>query len=174
MLRHEEIYKEARRVVRMCGTRNPFRIADELGINVIIRNDFEELKGMYAIIERSRFIFINGNLRERDRKTVCAHEIGHDRFHKDLAKSAALQQFRMYDMRSKPEYEANIFAAELLIDGDDLLSLIYDGYEFNHIARELGVDINLMLIKTDELRNQGYPVRVPYRPHSDFLSGDFS
>lgn len=168
-MRDEFIHKEARRIVRRCGTRNPFRIADDLGIEVIINNDFNELKGMYKIIHRCRFIFINGNLRERDRRTVCAHEIGHDRFHRDLATTDALQHFKMYDMSSKPEYEANIFAAELLIDEDSLFELFKYEYDLNHIARALEVDFNLLLIKTDELRKQDYEVRVPYRPQSDFL-----
>ena len=169
MVRDDFIRKEAKRIVNKYGTRNPFRIADELGIDVIISNDFDELKGMYKIIQRCRFIFINGNLSGRDRKTVCAHEIGHDRFHRDLAEVSALQQFRMYDMSTTPEYQANIFASELLVDEDDLFELIKREYGAEQIAAELETDINLVLIKLDELRKQGYKLRLPNRPRADFL-----
>jgi len=165
----EYIRKEARRLVRQCGTRDPFQIAEELGIHVIFDYDFNELKGMYKVIQRSRFIFINGNLSRRDQRTVCAHELGHDRFHRHFAKSAALQEFMLYDMRSRPEYEANIFAGELLIDDDDIFSLIENECDIYQIAEELGEDMNLVLIKIDELRRQGYDVRAPYRPNADFL-----
>ena len=163
------IHKEARRLVRWAGTRNPFQIADELGIHVIYDNDFKALKGMYKVILQSRFIFINGNISERDQRTVCAHELGHDRFHRQLARSSALQEFMLYDMLSKPEYEANIFASELLIDDNDILSLVKSECDIYQIAGELGEDMNLVLIKIDELRKQGHDLSVPYRPRGDFL-----
>jgi len=77
----------------------------------------------------------------------------------------------LYDMRTKPEYEANIFASELLIDDNDILTLIEDGNDIYQMASEFGEDMNLILIKIDELRKQGYDLRVPYRPSSDFLGG---
>lgn len=163
------IKKEARRLVRWCGTRDPFQIANELGIHVIFDYDFQALKGMYKVIQRSRFVFINGNMNTRDCRTVCAHEIGHDRFHRHFAKTSALQEFMLYDMRSRPEYEANIFASELLIDDDDIFKLINEERDIYQIASELGQDMNLVLIKIDELRKQGYDVCAPYRPQSDFL-----
>jgi len=164
------IYKEARRITHMCRTRNPMKIARELDIHVDLNYGFDSLKGMYLAIKRSRFIILNGKLSDRDLKTICAHEIGHDRFHRHLAKSSALQEFMLYDMKQRPEYEANIFAAELLIDDDDLLSLIYNGFDTYQIAGELDVDINLVLIKIDGLNMRGYDVKAPYRPRSDFLS----
>lgn len=163
------IQNEARRLVRLCGTRDPFQIAKELGIHVIFDYSFKALKGMYKVIQRSRFIIINGNLSDRDKRMVCAHELGHDRFHRRLVKTSALQEFMLYDMRSRPEYEANTFASELLIGDSDIFSLIEKEYDIYHMSSELGEDMNLILIKIDELRKQGYDLRVPYRPQSDFL-----
>ena len=169
-MKTDRIIKEARRIVRLCQTRDPFRIAGELGIHVLYDNGFVKLKGMYMVIERNRFIILNGNLNKRDLKTVCTHEIGHDRFHRDWAKSKALQDFMYHDMSLRPEREANIFAAEVLIDDEDLLEAARHGYSADMIARELQVDENLVLIKLDWLRQQGYNIHVPYRPRSDFLS----
>jgi len=168
---HDYIQKEARRLVALHWTRDPFRIAGESGIHVIFDDNFTALKGMYRIIQQSRFIFINGNMNHRDRRTICAHELGHDRFHRHFAKTNALQEFMLYDMRSRPEYEANIFAGELLIDDGDVLSLIKNGCDIYQIADELDEDMNLILIKTDELRKQGYDLRIPYRPSADFMNG---
>ena len=166
---YDYLHKEAKRIVNRCGTRDPLKIASDLGIHVIFDNDFATLKGMYVIIKRSRFIIINGNLNERDINTVCAHEIGHDRFHRALAKSGALQELMLYDMKRRPEYEANIFASDILIDDFEILELIEYDYDMVQIARELGVDLNLVLIKIDALQSQGYGFRVPYRPPADFL-----
>ena len=49
------------------------------------------------------------------KRIVCAHEIGHDRLHRALAKKHGLQEFVLYDMATKPEYEANIVATEILL-----------------------------------------------------------
>ena len=166
------IHNVARQLVRRYGTRDPFQIAEELGIHVEYDYDFDRLKGMYTIIDRSRFIIINGNLNERDRRVVCAHELGHDRLHRHFAKTAALQEFMLYDMKSRPEYEANIFAGELLIDDNEILALVEDGYDICQIASELDEDMNLILIKIDELRKQGHDLRVSHRPAADFLGRD--
>lgn len=163
------IHQKARRIVSMCSTHNPIKIAREIGIHVKYNNEFEDLKGMYIVIDRSRFIILNNNLSERECWTVCAHEIGHDQLHRNLAKAGALQEFMLYDMRLRPEYEANIFAADLLINDDYIFELIDNGFDIEQIARELNVDMNLVLIKIDSLRLQGYDVRAPYRPRSDFL-----
>jgi Zn-dependent peptidase ImmA (M78 family) len=168
-LLNDHIYKEARRIVRLYETRDPFKIAGELGIKVVYKNNFAQLKGMYKVIMRNRFIFLNGNMNEIDLRTVCAHELGHDRHHRDLAVSGVLQEFGLYDMRMLPEREANIFAAALLIDDESLFPLLKEEYTYEQIAWELSVNINLLYIKLDELRLQGYDVRVPYRPQSDFL-----
>jgi len=163
------IRKEVERLVKDHETRDPFKIAKYLGIHILYDYDFESLKGMYKVIQRSRFIFINGNLNERDQRTICAHELGHDMLHREYAKTASFQEFMLYDMRTRPEYEANIFASELLIDDDDIFPLIDNEYDIYQIAGTLDEDMNLVLIKIDELRKQGYDVRAPYRPNSDFL-----
>lgn len=165
----EYIREEVRRLVRQHGTRDPFQIAKERGIHVIFDYDFKALKGMYKIILQSRFIFINGNMSRRDKKTVCAHELGHDRFHRHFAKSGVLQEFMLYDMKTRPEYEANIFASELLINDDDILELVKEKPDISYIAGNLDEDTNLVLIKLDELQKRGYDLRIPYRPQSNFL-----
>ena len=57
-------------LVKRCGTRDPFRIAQELGIEVLFCSDFGPLKGMYRVIKRNRFIFINENLSARMRTEI--------------------------------------------------------------------------------------------------------
>lgn len=67
-------------LVNRCGTRDPFRIAHELGIEVLFCEDFGPLKGMYRVIKRNRFIFINKDLSPRilhlsaQLSAPCIHE----------------------------------------------------------------------------------------------------
>jgi Zn-dependent peptidase ImmA (M78 family) len=168
-MRSTNIRKAAQSLVRRFETRDPVKIAKGLGIHVSYNYDFNLLKGMYFVIDRSRFIIINGNLNDRDKKVICAHELGHDALHRHLAKEKPLKEFMLYDMKSRAEYEANIFAGELLIDDSEIMELIEEGYDNVAIAGELDTDINLVLIKADELRKRGYDIRVSHRPGSDFL-----
>lgn len=156
-------------LVRRFGTRDPFQIAGELGISVLLREDFGSLKGMYRVIKRNRFIFLNKDLGDRMLRIVCAHELGHDQLHRNLAKGSAIQEFMLYDMTTKPEYEANIVAAEILLDIDEILEYIYDyGYTSEQIARAMGTDINLVALKIAHLAETGYDLRrIEHR--SDFL-----
>ena len=71
-------------------------------------NDFTELKGLYRVIKRVRYIVINANIPYRVQRIVCAHEIGHDQLHREFATQTALQEFVMYKMDTRPKYEANI------------------------------------------------------------------
>ena len=126
---------------------------------------------MYLVEKRNRYIFLNSHLDERLLQTVCAHEIGHDRFHRYIAKQGKgiFQEFVLYNMKNRHEYEANTFAAELRIDDNEILELIKYGSDIYQISGELAVDMNHVLIKIDNLRQQGYDVRAPYRPNSNFL-----
>ena len=87
----ENLSKVGSRLVKRCGTRDPFSIARQLGIEVLFCENFGPLKGMYRVIKRSRFIFINENLSGRMQRIVCAHELGHDQLHRNLAKGSAIQ-----------------------------------------------------------------------------------
>lgn len=165
----EYLSQVGRRLVRKYDTRNPFTIAKELGIEVIFCDDFGPLKGMYKVIKRNRFIFINNDLSRRMQLIVCAHELGHDQLHRQLATGNALKEFMLYDMTTKPEYEANIVASEILLDTDEILEYIYNySYTSEQIARAMGTDINLVALKIAHLAETGYDLRrIEHR--SDFL-----
>ena len=156
-------------LVRRFGTRDPFRIAGELGISVLLCEDFGSLKGMYRVIKRNRFIFLNKDLGDRMLRIVCAHELGHDRLHRKLAQANSLHEFMLYDMTTRPEYEANIVAAEILLDTDEILEYIYGyGYTSEQIARAMETDINLVALKIAHLAETGYDLRrIEHK--SDFL-----
>ena len=157
------------RLVRRCGTRAPFEIARQLGVEVLFCPDFGSMKGMYRVVKRTRIIFLNRNLTPQMQRIVCAHELGHDQLHRDLAKTGALQEFMLYDMTTKPEYEANIVAAEILLDTDEVLDYVYHyGYTSEQIARAMGTDINLVALKVAHLAETNRGLR-PVEHRSDFL-----
>ena len=155
----ERINKKGASLIRQCGTRDPFKIAKDIGVQVMFINDFKTLKGVYRVIKRNRWIFINANLSEQMQKIVCAHELGHDQLHREFAKGDGLMEFMLYNMDSRPEFEANVLAAQILLPDDEVLEYIYAGYDAEQIARIMNTDINLVALKVATLNQQGYYFR---------------
>ena len=150
------IAKTAEDFARKYGTRNPFKIAQQKGVHVKYRDDYKKLKGMYLVVLNNRFIYINSTLDESKQKIVCAHELGHDTLHRSEAEKAFIQEFELYDMNTRREYEANVFAASLLLSDAKTLEYIYKGYDTERIAQITNTDINLVALKADILIHKGY------------------
>lgn len=155
----DSIIKAANRIIRRFDTRDPWRLADDLGI-LVKEYPLGSLKGMYTIIERNRFIFLNDDLDEVMRNIVLLHEIGHDQLHRKEA--TTFQEFSLFDMTANQmEYEANLFAAQIALPDDDILEQVHNGYSVAQIARAMNSDINLVAIKVSELVARGHEFRVP-------------
>ena len=170
IIRSEEIYKKANSIVKSCGTRDTLKIARELGIHLHFLDNLNDLLGMYTYRHKERHILLNSNMEYLIMQMVCGHEIGHDTFHRDLAKgNEPLPEFVLFDMRTKHEYEANAFASHLIIDDDELIDLMKQDYDVVQLSAAMGTNINLMLIKLNELNRMGWQLNLPYVPHSDFL-----
>lgn len=158
-------------LVRQFGSRDPFAIADGLGFTVTFREDFKHQRGAFAIILRNVFIFINSNLCDEMQRMVCAHELGHALLHRGIAaKSPWILEHELFDMRNKAEYEANLFAASLLIDKDELYSLLKNGMDVIQAASCMKVNVNLILMYiTMERDIPSGSRRLPFLPDAAFL-----
>ena len=153
------IVRRAQSLAKKYGTRDPFEIAERLGVEILTVSSLKQLKGFYRVIQRNRFIFLNEKNSPQMNRIVCAHELGHDQLHREFAASNALQEFMLYDMNSIQEYEANVFAANLLLEDEAVLELVYDGYNIVQIAAELQSDVNLVALKVDYLIRKGHDLR---------------
>jgi len=101
---------------------------------------------------------------------LVAHELGHDRLHKEIALLKGFQEIELFDMAQPLEYEANLFAAELLIGDDELLKLLNDkDRTFFDVARELYVPADLLDFKFRVMKHKGYRVQAPITARGDFL-----
>lgn len=165
----QRLYRIGEGLVSTANSRDPFQIADALGVQIQMVRDFTVLKGVYMILSDVPWIFINDNLDEVMKRIVCAHEIGHHVLHQDLVRETVLQEFHMFDRRNRPEYEANVVAAEILLPDWEVLDLIYNcGYDAFQIAQCTGSDVNLVALKCDILVDKGYSLsRIDHE--SDFL-----
>ncbi|MBQ9484289.1 MAG: ImmA/IrrE family metallo-endopeptidase [Ruminiclostridium sp.] len=157
----ERIFSLVRKTVREQRTSDPFSLARGLGLDVDYA-DLGELKGFYVVYKTGRYIVINHNLDERMSRLVLAHEIGHDMLHRDIAENGGMGESSFFDMTSKPEREANIFAAELLISDDDMVELGERGCTIEKAASELGVHTAVAMIKARSMEERGFAINVPF------------
>lgn len=123
----------------------------------------------YTYILRNRYIVINDNIDEISAKIVCAHDIGHDRFHRGLGINIFQDEMCVSLEASTPEIESNYFAAELLIPDGNFFELAAEKYTYNHIASVLGVHTELAMIKAQILNRRGYKLNAPYVSQANFL-----
>lgn len=159
-----EIVQTANNLVRDLGTRDPHKIARELGIEIIPMN-YKRQRGAYKVLLRNRFIFIKNDLHPVLENIVLLHEIGHDVLHrKEAVKAGGFKEFNIFNMQeSRMEYEANVFVSQVSLDDEEILEYIRYGYDIQQIARAMHSDTNLVALKTDALIAQGYCLR-----HQDY------
>lgn len=73
-------------------------------------------------------------------------------------------------LTSKPEYEANIFAAELLAKDSDVISLIQEQRDFWHIAAEINIEPNFLALKFRNMNMRGIDLSCNIEPDCNILS----
>lgn len=125
-------------LVRKYKTRDPFRIAEELGF-IVIRTSLQGIRGFWHYTQRQHVIFINENLPEDRARFVCAHEIGHILLHRGY--NRIYMDANTYFPVNRQEIEANRFAVELLYDDEDLR--FFMDFPIQFAADYMGVSLEL-------------------------------
>lgn len=148
MQKNKRIKKLAEDLSRSYETTDPFILAKALEIEVRFA-DLGSLKGFYVIQHRIPYIVINNSLNYDTARIVCAHELGHDRLHKSIAKQQMFNDFELYLVNNKAELEANIFAAHLLIDDSGIELIKKNGYSLDEAAAILYTTPELLEIKLE-------------------------
>lgn len=138
------IKSKAEKLINRFKTNDPFKIIDNykniLVYKVPLRGG---VKGLYQYYKGIRFIFINDELNRPSRDMVCAHELGHALLHTKL--NVCFFRENTLFVPNKYEYQANKFAAELLLP--DILIKSYYGYSLEQIALDNDIDIELCKFK---------------------------
>lgn len=167
----QDIADRVRELARQYGTRDPGELAAALGVEILPRA-FERQKGAYKVVMRNPFIFIKSDLDPVMDRIVLSHELGHHCLHRLEAQAlGGFREFNIFDMGSdRMEYEANVFAAELLLPDEEVIDYIREGYDTHQIASAMSSDINLVALKADALIARGLPFR-PQNHSGGFLKG---
>ena len=103
-------------LVKKYGTRNPFKLCKELNIRISYKDLGYSIKAFYFYQSRIKNIVINSRIAKTVQNLLCAHELGHAILHENLATMRGFSELTLFDSVIPTEYEANLFAAELLIE----------------------------------------------------------
>ncbi|MBQ5330225.1 MAG: ImmA/IrrE family metallo-endopeptidase [Oscillospiraceae bacterium] len=169
---------DAKDVIRLTGSRDPFRAAARLEIPVHhLYHERSGLPGLCCIVKGRPSVFINdaffagnfdedGGNAEDDMRQIAAHELGHCLLHKREMELAPIAERSVFDGRSRMEREANAFAAELLIDGEELREMLLGGASLMQASAYFRVSTDLLIVAAERLCPG---CRLPYIPQSSFM-----
>ena len=147
---------------------------DALGIRVSRKpmgTSPNSCKGFFMVHNRCKIAVVNNDLDELIQGVILPHELAHGVLHVDR-KIRTFHELSYMDETDLLEREANVFAAEFLVDDTALFDTMDSQIDFFHLASLLAVPPELLDFKLRLLKQQGYPVNAPYIAQSDFLKRD--
>ena len=151
---------------------DPFRLCRAMGILLLqqhLGNDPDSVKGFFLVNKRIRTITVNADLPLIIQKIIVAHELGHATLHRNSG-TFAFHEVNLYDSVSVYEKEANLFAAELLLNDNEVLEALNQDSTFFTAASELMVPAELLDFKFRLLKWKGYKMmESPVSAQSNFL-----
>ncbi len=169
----EFISSEVKRVRKKYDETDPVRLARAMGIlllNEPMGDSPDACKGFYFCQSRTQVITVNSDLADELRWIILAHELGHAVLHSKVAGTRAFHDFTLFDETSIYEYEANVFAADFLMEDDRVLDFLNGDISFFGAAASLNVPPELLDFKFRVLKRKGYKViDPPIQARGDFL-----
>ena len=148
-------------IKKIYKTNDPFELADVLGVTIAYRNNFKILKGYFIMMNGYPYIVVNANLDFNEQRMIVAHELGHYLFHKEIALSGPLHDTFLYDMKSTTEYEANMFAADFLVDDETIDDFAQQGFDYYTMCGLLMLSPEMTAFKLYNMIQRGYKYNLP-------------
>lgn len=165
------IYKEVQRLVKKFKTRDPFEILD--GMNVVVgeTSRYKTLKGYCFMSCQTIYIMISSFLSDEEKKIVAAHELGHIILHRSQLKMAPMKDDVLYNMTDNTEYQANLFAADLLLEDEEIAKMSQnEELDYFGFCSSLYTSPELMSFKLYSLIQRGQTYHMPMDIQSNFLA----
>lgn len=167
------ICRKVKRLKRKFHETDPFMLCKAMGILLLYApmGTYDgACKGFFLVQSRKRSITINSDLPEAIQRIIVTHELGHAVLHAKATGVNAFHDFELFDSTSSMEYEANIFAAEFLMDDSDVLEKLNEDISFFGAASLLRVPPELLDFKFRLMKRNGYKmIDPPLMANSNFL-----
>lgn len=166
------IVQEVSRLKKKYAESDPSQLARDMKIMVA----YEPMgvydgccKGFFLVHSRIRHITVNSDLPEQLQKVILSHELGHAVLHAHSGSMAAFHEMTLFDTADQKEYEANLFASELLLTDQEVLDLLNEDLFFFQAASALNVPAEVLDFKFRVMKRKGYKVNSPITANSDYL-----
>lgn len=170
-LGNDYIYKKVEDLVRKYKTRDPLEILNGLHVVVGESSQYHSLKGYCFMSCKTIYVMLSSFLSEGEKRIVAAHELGHVTLHRSQLKMAPMSDNRLYNMINETEYQANLFAADLLIRDEDVATLSKEeDLDYFSFCSTLYVTPELMSFKLYSLMKRGQKYNMPLGINSNFLA----
>lgn len=170
----EVIKREANRLKMKYQTNDPFEVCDALNIRVSLMpmgKHEGSSKGFYLTSSRCKVATINSDLPEHIQRIILPHELGHGVIHV-TPKLCTFHELTVLNETNRLEYEANIFAAEFMLNDDDVFDALQMKMDVFRTASLLEVPPELLDFKLRLLQKEGHDIVAPYIGRADFLKRD--
>lgn len=167
------ICREVKRLKKKYCETDPFKLCNAMGIVLLytpMGNYPSACKGFFLVQSRIRSITINSDLPESIQRIIVTHELGHAVLHTKATGVNTFHDFELFDNTSTMEYEANIFAADFLLDDEDVLARLNEDISFFGAAALLRVPPELLDFKFRLMKRNGYKlIDPPLMANGNFL-----
>lgn len=141
----------AQRLVAKYNTRDPFKIAEELGI-IVVFAPLAELRGMRQHVKRRTIIYINSDLDEHQQRLVCGHELGHHFLHRGM--NRVFMDCGTYMVTGRYEKEAHQFSVDLIFSDYELQDFLE--HPITDAAAYMGVPLHIAEYRMHSVQPQLY------------------
>ena len=139
----------ASRIKYIYETDNPLEILAMRGVKVLeleLEDDMEYFEGAYIGNKDVNMVDYNKNLKRDRKQLVLWHETGHNVAHREINISSVTKNISLDSERE--ELEADIFAAEAIIDDDTFLDYLkFYRYTDSQIACDLNIPVKYVKLK---------------------------
>ncbi len=150
----EYIYKFALACAQVYGTRDPESIFRQRTA-LIKKRAPDGLRGMICASGGRVVVAVDAELPESIVRVTLAHLLGHAVLHRKRIMSGKVYEESENSSQGAAEREADVFAAELLITDDEIISLRDGGMSEGQIVSSFGTMRETVLHKLFSMRSRG-------------------
>lgn len=136
----------ANELITTWHTNDPFELCSALDFVVVTVPLAEEIRGFYQYALNTHIIYLNQTLDDRQRKFVCAHELGHALLHPQ--DNRIFLDTATFQITARLEVAANRFACHLLYPEDSAF-FEYPEYTVEQTAAYLALPVELVQYRID-------------------------
>lgn len=171
-MKYDYILKIIRKLKARYGTQDVYELCKRMGILInpcSMGTHPKAGKGFFTYKSKIKVITVNCDLPEIVQRFIVAHELGHAVLHFGRG-TQMFSDLVLFDETAVTEKEANLFAAEILMEDEEVIGYLKGGMSFFETASALNVPAELLDFKLRIMRMKGYALGLaPITADSKFL-----